>query len=129
MKQIHSSCRLTYILMVAVIFLLIIACNNSQYFEAGLKQVNGMELYYKIHGSGEPIVIIHGRPMMEHTYLLPQMNMLTELLQLIYYDQRNSRRSIAGTDSNSVTLDNYIEDLEGFRISMGLEEMNLLGHS
>jgi proline iminopeptidase len=49
---------------------------NTIYSEEGRKKVNGAELYYKIMGSGEPIVILHGGPGFEHTYFLPQINFL-----------------------------------------------------
>ncbi len=102
---------------------------NTVYFEEGTKKVNGAELYYKIMGSGEPIVILHGGPGLEHTYFLPQMGELAENYKLIFYDQRTSGGSISSTDSSSITLGNFVEDLEGIRKAFDLDKMNLLGHS
>ncbi len=113
-----------------VFLFLTCGCQREPYFEEGLKHVNGVDLYYKIIGDGEPIIFVHGGPGgSEHTYLLPQMQILADDYQLIFYDQRICGRSIAPTDSNSVTLDNFIEDLEGLRQSLHLKKMNLLGHS
>ena len=44
--------------------------------EAGLLPVNGTELYVKRIGSGEPIIVVHGGPMLEHGYLLPHLSSL-----------------------------------------------------
>jgi proline iminopeptidase len=97
--------------------------------EEGRKNVNGTELYYKTIGEGEPIVVLHGGPGFEHTYLLPGMAKLSDKHKLIFYDQRGSGRSLEITDSSSITIDNFVEDLEGIRKSFGLNKMNILGHS
>jgi len=38
----------------------------------GLQAVNGTELWVKRLGSGEPVVVVHGGPVLEHGYLLPE---------------------------------------------------------
>ncbi len=97
--------------------------------EEGFQQVNGVELYYKSVGVGEPIVILHGGPGLDHTYLLPQMAQLAADYQLIFYDQRASGRSSGRADATSITIDNFVEDLEGLRQALQLEQINLMGHS
>lgn len=114
-----------------LVFVITIGCedNKTVYLEEGRKNVNGAELYYKVMGDGEPIVILHGGPAFEHTYLLPQMGKLAQRFKLIFYDQRATGGSIASTDSSSITLENFVEDLEGIRKAFDLDKMNLLGHS
>lgn len=114
-----------------LVFSFTLGCENKKtvYLEEGRKKVNGAELYYKIMGNGEPIVILHGGPGFEHTYLLPQMGELAHSYKLIFYDQRTSGGSTASTDSSSITLENFVEDLEGVRKAFNLNKMNLLGHS
>ena len=80
-------------------------------------------------GHGEPIVIVHGGPGLDHTYLLPQMEALAQHYRLIFYDQRASGRSTSTVDTNSMTMGNFVEDLEGIRKVFGIHKMNLLGHS
>jgi proline iminopeptidase len=80
-------------------------------------------------GKGTPIVILHGGPGLDHTYLLPQMGKLSKNYQLIFYDQRASGGSSGNADSISITMDNFIQDLEGIRKAFNLGKMNLLGHS
>ena len=48
----------------------------------GLIDVPGARLYYLMEGRGDPIVVVHGGPGMDHTYLLPAMNGL-ELASLV----------------------------------------------
>jgi proline iminopeptidase len=97
--------------------------------EEGMKTINGTELYYKIMGKGTPVVILHGGPGLDHTYLLPQMSALAEHFKLIFFDQRASGRSASVVDTNSMTMDNFVEDVEGVRKVFMLGKMNLLGHS
>lgn len=95
----------------------------------GLVEASGAEIYYKTMGSGEPIVVVHGGPGLEHTYLLPGMAELADEYRLVFYDQRGSGRSLAPLDSASITLENFLADLDAVREAQGREQMNLLGHS
>ena len=96
---------------------------------AGLVHVNGTDLYYSTVGEGSPIVIVHGGPGLDHTYLLPQMAALAKTHRLIFYDQRASGRSASAADTNLMTVDNFVEDLEGIRKTFNIQRMDLLGHS
>ena len=91
--------------------------------------VNGDSIYCKIMGSGEPLVIIHGGPGLDHTYLLPQFEELAKYYKLIFYDQRGSGNSSGFVDSSSITINNFVEDIEDLRKSLGLKKINILGHS
>ena len=97
--------------------------------EEGLRAINGTQLYCKVMGSGEPIVILHGGPGLDHTYLLPQMAELAKDYRLIFFDQRLAGRSASNVDSSAITLQNFIDDVEGVRREFNLEKMNLLAHS
>jgi proline iminopeptidase len=97
--------------------------------EEGVKAVNGIDLYYKALGSGEPIIVIHGGPGLEHSYLLPWLEPLSDRHQVILYDQRGLGRSTGQMDSSSINMDNFIADLDGLRESFGIERVNLLAHS
>jgi proline iminopeptidase len=95
----------------------------------GYVEVTRAKLYYIVVGTGEPIVVIHGGPGLDHNYLVPQMNVLARTHKLIYYDQRASGKSTGTVDSMSITPDQFVEDLERLRETLGIEKMNLLGHS
>ncbi|MGA7161664.1 MAG: alpha/beta fold hydrolase [Bacteroidota bacterium] len=95
----------------------------------GYKFINGVNLYYETMGEGIPIVIVHGGPGMDHSYLLPQMGELAKNYKLIFYDQRAMGKSSADFDTSAMTMNNFVEDLEGIRKAFGIEKMNLMGHS
>lgn len=97
---------------------------SEYYYDA-----NGIKLFVKIIGEGTPLVILHGGPGLDHTYLLPQFEQLAKDYKLIFYDQRGSGKSGGEVDSISLTLENFVKDLEGLRKAIGLEKINLLGHS
>ncbi len=97
--------------------------------EEGYKLVNGTDLFYKRMGAGEPIMVVHGGPVLEHGYLVPFFKPLTENYELIYFDQRLSGRSTAEVDSAEVTLDNFVEDIEELRKALNIDKMHLMAHS
>ena len=115
-----------------VIASMLLSCNNKSvkiYSEEGIKEINGTELYYKVVGQGEPILIIHGGPGLNHNYLFHNLQFLTDRYQLIFYDQRASGRSSLTLDSNSVTIDNFIQDIDELRNTFGIEKLNIMAHS
>lgn len=80
-------------------------------------------------GEGEPLVIIHGGPVLDHSYLLPHLEALAQNYKLVFYDQRAAGQSSIDIDSQTMTLDGFIEDIEQLRQQLNLGKINLLGHS
>jgi proline iminopeptidase len=115
-------------LLIVVIFAPLFSQSVSE-DRHGYVDVENARLYYTIVGTGDPIVVVHGGPGLDHTYLMPQMNLLTTGHKLVFYDQRASGNSSGMVDSVSINPDRFVEDLEGLRKALGLEKMNLLGHS
>lgn len=99
------------------------------YIEEGIKRINDIDIYYKIIGEGLPLVFVHGGPGLEHTYFLPHLKELANVYKIIFYDQRCSGRSGGNVDSVLITMDQFVEDLEGLRVALNLDKMNLVGHS
>jgi len=95
----------------------------------GFIPAQNAQLYYEIMGSGEPVVILHGGPGLDHTYLLPQFEALSKHYKLILYDQRSSGKSTGVVDSIHITPQQFVEDLEAVRKYFNLDKMNLIGHS
>ncbi len=101
----------------------------SPFLEDGFKDVQGVKLYYRIVGSGEPIVMVHGGPGSNMLHLLPYCDTLANWYKLIYYDQRGCGKSSQLKDSQTVSWKDHVEDLEAIRKSFGLEKVTLFGHS
>src|ERR1700722_18402705 len=87
------------------------------------------QLYCKIMGKGDPVLIIHGGPGLSQAYLQPQMEKLSEDAQVIFYDQRGCGKSTGEINPETISLTTYIEDIEVIRKYFGWEKMSLLGHS
>jgi len=96
---------------------------------AGLQPINGTELYIKRMGAGEPVVFVHGGPLLEHGYFLPHLAPLADEYELIFYDQRLSGRSAAHVDSASVRIATFVDDIEAIRQALDLGRIHLIGHS
>jgi len=91
--------------------------------------VNGTHLWVHVEGSGEPMVVVHGGPVLDHGYLVGPLRFLARDHELVFYDQRLSGRSDGLVDSASVTLATFTEDIEALRRELGLGRIDLVGHS
>lgn len=102
-------------------------------------KVNGTELYFDIVGSqlspsGDKMVertvcfVLHGGPVIDHSYFRPWLDPLGDFMQLVYVDYRGTGRS-QRMPVKSYTSDNTIDDLEALREYLGLERIAVLGHS
>lgn len=91
--------------------------------------VGGAELYAREIGKGPAIIVLHGGPDFDQSYLLPEMDRLSDSYRLIYYDQRGRGKSASNVRPEDVTLASDIADLEKVRQSFHLESATLLGHS
>lgn len=99
-------------------------------FNEGYIEVLDGKLYYKVLGEGNPIIVLHGGPGLDHSYLLPQMDKLAQDNQVVFYDQRNSGKSSSSKfDSKSINIHQFVEDLETLRKALGYNKFTLAGHS
>ena len=95
----------------------------------GRVPVGGASLYVRDIGRGQPIVVLHGGPDFDHTYLLPDLDRLADSFRLIYYDQRGRGKSGDGVRAEDVTLASDIADLDKVREHFHLASPAVLGHS
>lgn len=86
-------------------------------------------IFYYHTGKGEPIVIVHGGPGLNHSYFLPYLNRLADSYHLIYYDQKACGQAEIPADTNAMKLNAFVEDIETVRKKFGLKQMHLMAHS
>ncbi len=86
-------------------------------------------LFARVIGRGSPIIVLHGGPDFDHTYLLPDLDRLADRYRLIYYDQRGRGRSAEGVDPEEVSLASDVDDIDRVRRYLGLRSATILGHS
>ena len=92
-------------------------------------KIKPVDLFLREAGSGPAVVVLHGGPDFDHTYLLPELDLLGDVCRLVYYDQRGRGRSAEDVRPEDVTLDSELDDLDAIRRHLGLETVALLGHS
>ena len=95
----------------------------------GFVDANGVMIYYKIFGKGEPLVIVHGGPGASHDYFLPYLIPLARKNQLIFIDERGSGHSEKIENVSDYTVEKMAEDVEAVRLRLDLGKITLLGHS
>jgi proline iminopeptidase len=92
-------------------------------------KVDNTSLYARVIGKGRPVIVLHGGPDFDHSYLLPDLDRLSDQFRLIYYDQRGRGKSAENVNPNDVTLLSDLDDLDRVRQHFGLNSVVLLGHS
>ncbi|MET9103091.1 MULTISPECIES: alpha/beta fold hydrolase [Streptomyces] len=89
---------------------------------------DGTRLAYHLRGDGDPLVVLPGGPMRASRYL-GDLGGLAERRRLVLLDLRGTGDSAAPADPASYRCDRQVEDVEALRVRLGLERMDLLGHS
>ena len=127
------------LLLLFSLSLLIISCSESSTksetveplpaITDGVLDINGAEIYHKGMGKGEPMIVVHGGPGMDHSYFLPQMEILAPYYSLIFYDQLASGKSTADVDSSRISVKSFVDDIEALRKALELDNIHLMGHS
>lgn len=102
---------------------------SAQDARQGLLSLEDARIFYEVIGNGEPIVVVHGGPGLDHEYLQPGLDALGVTNSLVYYDQRGTGRSEARLDETGIRFDLFIEDIDELRQALGYEEISVLGHS
>lgn len=85
------------------------------------------ELFVYEIGTGEPVVVLHGGPGGDFTYMLPVARGLERRFRFVFYDQRGSLRSRVVPDS--ISMEHHMQDLEALRKGLGATRIRILSHS
>ncbi len=101
-------------------------------------QVNGTELYFDVVGSGldaaagfrqkPTMIVLHGGPGFDHTYLRPWLDPVGEVAQLVYVDQRGCGRSKRHTHEH-YQLGIMADDIVFLCKALAIERPIVLGQS
>jgi len=91
---------------------------------------NGLQVHYRVYGSGAPLVILPGGPGFDCDYLLPLAQELGKDYRAILVDLRGTGRSVPPViNHDTVNLKLTLQDLEATREQIGVERWSVLGHS
>ena len=89
---------------------------------------DGTEIAYHVTGAGPALVCLPGGPGRAAEYL-GDLGGLSQSRQLIAWDPRGVGSSAVPADPATFRVDRLVEDVESFRVHLGLDRMDLLGHS
>jgi len=104
------------------------AMNKKVHIQEGFVNVKGIQLYYKVIGEGEPVVVLHGGPGLDHNHMLPLAE-LADRYKVVFYDQRTTGNSTGIPNADSITVNHFVQDLEEIRKQLKLGKIHLLGYS
>ncbi len=91
---------------------------------------DGVSLYLRTAGHGNPCLFIHGGPGNTSNYFeaLPVAKLLEQHVRMIYYDQRGGGRSASAKDSN-YSMKRMEQDIEEIRNFLKIKKWSVIGHS
>jgi non-heme chloroperoxidase len=97
------------------------------YITVGQENTTPIELYYEDHGSGQPVVLIHGYPLDGSSWERQSRELLERGYRVITYDRRGfGRSSKVGTGYD---YDTFATDLKTVLETLDLSDVILVGFS
>lgn len=91
---------------------------------------DGIAIYYRELGAGEPIVLLAGGPGYSGDYLVPLAGDLAGRARAVIPDARGTGKSlIEPFEPAKISMDRMVADLEALRVALALDRWTLLGHS
>ncbi|MBU1375029.1 MAG: alpha/beta hydrolase [Alphaproteobacteria bacterium] len=88
---------------------------------------DGVEIFYKDWGSGQPIVFSHGWPLTSDDWDAQMMFFASNGYRVIAHDRRGHGRSTQTWDGNE--MDTYADDLRALVLALDLKDAIHIGHS
>ncbi len=92
------------------------------------KLKSGLELYYEIHGEGEPVLLLMGTGA-DHTFWTPQIGPYSGRFQLIVIDARGTGRSSRPKDFTKTTMRAMADDAAQLLDFLRIEKAHVGGMS
>ena len=97
------------------------------YLTVGEENSGGIELYYEDHGSGQPVVLIHGYPLSGASWERQLPALLKAGYRVITYDRRGFGKS--SQPATGYNYDTFTEDLHQLVTQLKLRAFTLVGFS
>jgi non-heme chloroperoxidase len=97
------------------------------YVTVGKENSSDIDLYYEDHGSGQPVVLIHGYPLSGASWERQVPVLLSEGHRVITYDRRGFGKSSQPT--TGYNYDTFAEDLRKLITHLDLHDFSLVGFS
>ena len=101
--------------------------NGRGFIKVGQENSTSIELYYEDHGSGPPVVLIHGWPLNGDAWEKQTAALLAAGHRVITYDRRGFGRS--SKPAIGYNYDTSAADLDAVLCALDLIDVSLVGHS
>src|SRR3954462_9944295 len=101
--------------------------SRMSYVHVGEENSGSIDLYYEDHGSGSPVVLIHGYPLSSRAWDRQIPPLVAAGHRVITYDRRGfglSSQPMSGYD-----FDTFAADLKALMDALDLQDATLIGHS
>jgi non-heme chloroperoxidase len=95
--------------------------------KVGQENTGSIELYYEDHGSGRPVVLIHGYPLSGRAWDKQVPVLLEDRRRVITYDRRGFGKS--SQPAGGYDYDTFAADLNALMEKLDLRDATLVGHS
>jgi pimeloyl-ACP methyl ester carboxylesterase len=96
------------------------------YVVVGHENSTPIELYYEDHGTGRPVLLIHGYPLDGHSWERQTRELLAAGHRVITYDRRGFGRS--SKVGSGYDYDTFAADLNVLMEALDLRDVVLVGH-
>ena len=97
------------------------------YVTVGQENSGSVELYYEDHGSGRPVVLIHGYPLSGRAWDRQVPFLLDAGYRVVTYDRRGFGKS--SQPATGYDYDTFAADLRALLTTLDLNDVTLVGHS
>jgi non-heme chloroperoxidase len=95
--------------------------------KVGVENGSDIEIYYEDHGSGHPVVLIHGYPLDGRSWERQQRELLAAGYRSINYDRRGF--GLSSQPTTGYDYDTFAADLNALLDHLALDEVDLVGFS
>ncbi|MGH7509939.1 MAG: alpha/beta fold hydrolase [Gemmatimonadales bacterium] len=100
---------------------------QRSYINVGQENSTPIDLYYEDHGSGSPVVLIHGWPLSGRAWEKQVAALLSAGRRVITYDRRGFGKS--SQPATGYEYDTFAEDLHKLVTTLDLRDFTLVGFS
>ena len=97
------------------------------YVKVGQENSGSIQLYYEDHGTGRPVVLIHGYPLSGRAWDKQLPVLLEDGHRVITYDRRGFGKSSQPT--GGYEYDTFASDLNALMEALDLRDATIVGHS
>jgi pimeloyl-ACP methyl ester carboxylesterase len=130
MKRIFEGSNVSQrVLMIAMLFITVLQSNGQQSkpAESGYVPVNGIKVYYEVHGEGKPVVLLHGAFMtieLNWGQLIPELSKSRKVIAIEL--QGHGRTPFSDRKLDFATL---ASDVEGVMNHLKVDSADIAGYS